>query len=212
MNRVQKEGDLGAKTTSRMERKKEETISRIVSVAVDLFNRHGLNTVTMEQIAEEADIAKGTLYNYFPSKEAIINTFLQRSFAQRNTDRVAELRQLPDTRARLTAIFTALIEGVKRQQEIFEAFMVYRLKSVMSFRPVDPSEQSGLSNLVQEVISAGQQSGELRTDLPEILLSDLFEFALIEAIKPLYLQPETYDQNQAIANSIDLFMNGAKTQ
>lgn len=198
------------KSDSRMERKKEETHNRIITAAVGLFNQRGLEAVTMEQIAEAADIAKGTLYNYFPAKEAIISAYLQRSFAERNDDRLSRLRQLPDTRARLTHVFRFLLEGVQAQKEVFEAFMVYRMKQVISFRPTPEGEQTGLTGLAREIISLGQQSGELRGDLPAKLLEELFEFALIETIKPFFLQPEDFDLEKSIANCVDLFINGAK--
>lgn len=197
------------KSAGRVERKKEETHNRIINVAVDLFHQQGLDATTMEQIAEVADVAKGTLYHYFPSKEAIINAFLQRSFRERNGDRIAQLRALPDTRARLVHVFTLLVDGVRAQKEIFERYMVYRMKQVLSFRP-EEGERSGLLALAQEIIRLGQAGGDLRSDLPEEMLEDLFEFALIEAFKPFYLKPETYDARASIERCVDLFINGAK--
>jgi AcrR family transcriptional regulator len=194
----------------RIDRKKEDTQNKIIAVAVSLFNLSGVESVTMEQIADAVDIAKGTLYNYFPSKEAIIDKYLQRTFQDRNEDRIARLRQLPDTRTRLTAVFSLLIEGVQRQKQIFEAFMVYRMKKVISFHPIDEGEQTGLSLLIHEIIKLGQQNMELRSDLPDTLLEGLFEFALIEAIKPLYLHPGKFDQDQSIKQSVDLFLRGAQ--
>lgn len=44
-----------------------------MAAAMALIRAYGFEETTMEQIAEEADIAKGTLYNYFPAKEAIIS-------------------------------------------------------------------------------------------------------------------------------------------
>ena len=88
--------------------------------------------------------------------------------------------------------------------------MVYRMKQVTSFHPVAEKEQTGLSLLIHEIITLGQQSHELRSDLDEDLLAGLFEYALIAAIKPLYLQPEAYDQDKSIRQSVDLFLNGAK--
>ncbi len=199
---------MDLKTESRMERKKEETHNKIINVAVELFNQHGLETVTMERIAEAVDIAKGTLYNYFSSKEAIIDAYLQRTFRERNDDRLAQLRQLRDTRSRLTHLLSLLTEGVQAQKQIFEAYMVFRMKQVISFRPVE-GEQSGLTNLVREIIALGQKNHELRTDLPVELLEDLFEFTVIEAIKPLYLEPERFDQRESIERCVDLFLNGA---
>lgn len=194
----------------RIDRKKEETRHKIIAVAVDLFNTSGLEAVTMEQIAQVADIAKGTLYNYYPSKDAIINAYLQNSFQDRNDDRLEKLRSLPDTRARLTAVLSFLIDGVQRQKEIFEAFMVYRMKKVISFDPADAGEQTGLSHLIHEIIKLGQQNHELRADLPDVLLEGLFEYALIAAIKPFYLQPETYVKEKAIVQSVDIFLRGTQ--
>ena len=117
---------------------------------------------------------------------------------------------MPDTRSRLASVFSVLIEGVQRQKQIFEIFMVYRMKRVISFDPVEEKEQSGLSLLIREVIHLGQKNNELRTDLPETMLEGLFEFALIEAIKPLFLQPQHFEQEKSINQSIEIFLNGAK--
>ena len=46
-----------------------------VDVTVPLLSK----TYTMDQIAEEVDISKGTLYNYFPFKESIISEYWQKS-------------------------------------------------------------------------------------------------------------------------------------
>ncbi len=197
------------KVDTRTDRKKEETLKKIITVAVKLFNLHGLELVTMEQIANEVDIAKGTLYNYFPSKESIINAFLQRSFQERNADRLGQLRQLPDTRSRLHHVFSLLAEGVQRQPQIFEAFMIYRMKQIISFHPIEGGEQTGLSLLIHEIIVLGQKNNELRTDLPEDLLGGLFEYALIAAIKPFYVQPENFNPKKSIEQSVELFLNGA---
>ena len=197
------------KESLRMARKKDTSRRKMIAAAVGLFNRHGLEAVTMDQIAEAADVARGTLYNYFPSRDAIVHAYLQQTFQDRSQDRIAQLRLLPDTRSRLVYIFTVLVEGVRRQGEIFEAFMVYRLKQVTSLRPPAEQEQTGLSLLIHEIIALGQQSGELRSDLDEEMLAGLFEYTLIAAIKPLYLQPDRYDQFKSIHYSVDLFLNGA---
>jgi len=88
--------------------------------------------------------------------------------------------------------------------------MVYRMKKVISFDPVDAGEQTGLSHLIHEIIKLGQQNHELRADLPDVLLEGLFEYALIAAIKPFYLQPETFVKETAIEQSVDIFLRGTQ--
>src|SRR5260370_27273969 len=57
---------------SRRERKKEETKERIVQAAFALFRKRGVAATTVEEICERADVAKGTFFNYFPRKEAVV--------------------------------------------------------------------------------------------------------------------------------------------
>lgn len=194
---------------SRVERKKEETKMKIINVALQLFKRQGFDATTMEQIAEVVDIAKGTLYNYFPVKEAILNEFIQRSFRERNDERIQQLHKAADTRSRLTLILDELIRGVQAEKEIFEKYFIYRIKNMIALRP-DESEKSGIELLATEIIQLGQKNAEIRNDLPLDLLLGLFEFAFIKIAQQFYLGPEKFKAGEAIEQSVDLFMNGAK--
>lgn len=51
---------------------KEETRGRILTAARHLFLRKGFEVATTREIAGRAKIAAGTLFNYFPNKEAIV--------------------------------------------------------------------------------------------------------------------------------------------
>ncbi|HXR16016.1 MAG TPA: TetR/AcrR family transcriptional regulator [Terriglobales bacterium] len=59
--------------------KSEETRERILKAALTLFHERGFEAATMRDVAEEADVATGAAYYYFPSKEAIILDFYRRS-------------------------------------------------------------------------------------------------------------------------------------
>lgn len=194
---------------SRVERRKEETKLKIVTVAVGLFKEQGIDETTMEQVAEVADIAKGTLYNYFPSKEAIISEYVQQAFQKRKTGRFKELEALPDTRTRVTLIFTELMKGVQEQKELFERYLTFRMQTMVAFHR-KAREASGFNLLVKKIVELGQETGDIRTDLPLGLLEDFLEFAFIESVKPLYTEPERYDAHESIARCVDLFMNGVK--
>ncbi len=51
---------------------KETTRRKILAAALDLFRTIGFDATTTREIAKHADIATGTLFNYFPTKEAIV--------------------------------------------------------------------------------------------------------------------------------------------
>jgi AcrR family transcriptional regulator len=58
--------------SSRLARRQAATRARIVAVAARRFAREGLEGVRLDEVADQADVARGTLYNYFPSKESLV--------------------------------------------------------------------------------------------------------------------------------------------
>jgi AcrR family transcriptional regulator len=62
--------------------KSEETRQRILRAALKLFQERGFDAATMRDIAEEAGMATGAAYYYFPSKDAIVMEFYRQSSAQ----------------------------------------------------------------------------------------------------------------------------------
>jgi len=204
---ISKEVPIG----SRIDRKKEETKQKIITVTMELFKVQGVDATTMEQIAREVDIAKGTLYNYFPVKEAIISEYIQRSFKERNSERILQFSQMPDTRSRMISILSTLMEGVQKEKEIFEKYFVYQIQNMLSLSR-DAGFKSGMKLLAQEIIVLGQQSGEIRSDLPFDILVALFEFVFVEVAQEFYKQPENFNACETIESCVDLFMNGAKKE
>lgn len=57
----------------RRERERLQHKDEILSAALKLFSEKGFHNVSMQEIATEAEFATGTLYNFFPSKEALFD-------------------------------------------------------------------------------------------------------------------------------------------
>jgi len=60
---------------------KLDTRARILGAAIELFGRDGWQATTTKSLAEAARIASGTLFNYFPTKEAIAAALAQETLA-----------------------------------------------------------------------------------------------------------------------------------
>jgi AcrR family transcriptional regulator len=59
-------------TVGLRERKKEATREALIQGAYQLFEARGFDAVTIDQLAERADISRRTFFRYFPTKEAIV--------------------------------------------------------------------------------------------------------------------------------------------
>jgi AcrR family transcriptional regulator len=55
---------------------------RILETADRLFYLQGIRAIGVDTIAAEIGISKRTLYNHFPSKDALISAYLERRFVQ----------------------------------------------------------------------------------------------------------------------------------
>ena len=64
-------------TMKRKEREKEARKQAILYAAGRVFSRKSYHEATLEEIAEEAELAKGTLYNYYRDKQDIFASLLQ---------------------------------------------------------------------------------------------------------------------------------------
>ncbi|MGF6433969.1 TetR/AcrR family transcriptional regulator [Bradyrhizobium sp. Pha-3] len=61
---------------------KQTMKERILETADKLFYLQGIRAIGVDTIAAEIGISKRTLYNHFPSKDALIEAYLQRRFVQ----------------------------------------------------------------------------------------------------------------------------------
>ena len=72
--------DTQAETESRRTRHKERTRRRLIEAGEHLFRTRGFDGTTIEDIAGGADVAKGTFFNYFESKEWLLGEILHERF------------------------------------------------------------------------------------------------------------------------------------
>ncbi|OUD08313.1 hypothetical protein BVC71_14165 [Marivivens niveibacter] len=74
------------------QRRKEARPSEIIAAAVELWKERGFAATRLEDIAKGAGIAKGTVYRYFPSKEAVFEAAVEEQIASTTMGRADDLR------------------------------------------------------------------------------------------------------------------------
>jgi len=84
----------------------EARANQILEQTADLIQREGLAAVSMERLARDVGISKGLVYNYFPSRDALLAALLKREQDQLRDRGMAE--------ALAAETLEALIEGTTR--------------------------------------------------------------------------------------------------
>ena len=70
-----------ARSTSRQQRRTDQTRARLLDAATELFITHGYDALTLGDVTERADLGTGTLYLHFRDKRALYEGVVRRVLA-----------------------------------------------------------------------------------------------------------------------------------
>ena len=105
---------------SRRERRVAARKAQIIEAAAEVFSRQGYEHTTTKQIAETADLAEGTLYNYFANKRDLLIAVAQ-DFAQDVTNALAQTKAT-SMEAVMAELLTARFRS-GRERRLFMLFL-----------------------------------------------------------------------------------------
>jgi len=96
---------------------------QLLEAAVRLCATRGFDAVSVDAIAREAGLAKGTVYLYFPNKQAILDAALQRySILPETKELLESFRGVPPSEA-IPEIVRALWRGLRQRAELIGIFL-----------------------------------------------------------------------------------------
>ncbi|MET3420459.1 MULTISPECIES: TetR/AcrR family transcriptional regulator [Variovorax] len=195
----------------RRERRRAQTLDSVATIAMQLFEANGYNATTMEQIALQADVAKGTLYNHFPTKEAILAHWVHMELAA-DTQRLGRLIEKPGSfEARLMQLLEASAEWSERYRAYLLDYFRFRFLNIEDELDTARAREGprDLAGLFALLIEQAQQDGTLRTDLPAGHLASLLHHLYFGALMRWLTQPGLVlgDEFAAI---VEIFVSGAR--
>ena len=114
----------------RKEREKEQRKQEIITAAEKVFNKRGIDHATMDDVAEQAELSKATLYLYFSSKDEIYSAIFSKSQEKLFKSIKNATDQLSDTKDKITAFISTFISFQKKNPDYFEAFFYFLIRDV----------------------------------------------------------------------------------
>ena len=163
--------------------KQEDTKKRILEKALELFSAQGYDAVSVGEIAKAAGIKAPSLYNHFPSKQAIFDAIVENTAAQYETDTGKIHIHVQDVAKDIPA-FTEVTEEAlfEKVRQIFEYSLhnevISRFRRMMTIEQFRSTQLAALyskryvdrmlvyhANIFRSLIAAG----EIRKEDPEVL-------------------------------------------
>ncbi len=194
---------------SRRERKKASVRSKIIDTAIELFGKHGIDQVTIEHIADVADLGKGTLYNYFKTKEDIVVAYMVEK-EQAIQENMADIASAPGTLAEVLTKYVQQEFRMKRKYHKFvRVFLAQMFARTEQFLPAMVEMQESIDTNLSALFSRVGERGLLRKDVPLPELIMIFKTIQLGLTALWAVEgPPFHITNQLIGQEIRLFCEG----
>jgi AcrR family transcriptional regulator len=198
-------------TLTRRERKKRETRRRIYSAAFELFRENGFEETTIEEIADRADVGKGTVFNYFPHKTAFLAAIFE-DWVNRIIEEIGPAEEWTgSTRGKLEQLFFFLANNSAQSPELFRKAIFEHLRSIPEEdgRLKAPATMHEFLAMIRTVIRRGQDTGDVRADLDPKHAAALVESAVFKTIVIWLMEGGSLeDLHEEMSAKLDIIFDG----
>lgn len=154
-----------------IDRKQKEKLQRynaILDAAEKILRQNGLNSLNIELVAKETELAKGTLYLYFKSKEELLGALSvkSRKLLLKQFQKVTKTVENPIQK--LKAICNASFDFYKKYPFYFELIAIYEVNNKLEETEEIQSSINNLIQFVTEITIDAKKQGLLNTNLDPV--------------------------------------------
>lgn len=181
-------------------REKSDRKEEILTVASELFMKKGYDGTSMADILREVDIAKGTLYYHFPSKEAILDAMIERVNQQifSKAEQIAGQKDIPLKERLIQTVLALRVENengsIKEEIHKPQNALLHQKSQILCLK--------WMTNLLTGLFEEGVSSGEFHIRYPREAAKMIILFGMF-ALDEEYLPQEEDRMEDMISGFID---------
>ena len=180
----------------------------ILRAATRVFARNGYFNSKVADIAREADVADGTVYLYFKSKEEILHSIFDQNMAEAIAAGRVLIEKLRDPGEKLRRIATLHLERLGADRDLAVVFQVELRGSTKFMQEFSAAGFAEYLGLLRQTFEEGQRSGVFRKDLNAKLVSKILFGALDEMATNWIISKRKYKLEPMAEVVMDVFLNG----
>ena len=207
--------------TERREREKKQRRNDIINAAEHLFFKSGINNVTMEDVAKDAEYSKGTLYLYFKNKEDLHWAISQRAIELMRKYMEKAIDEKASGLTNLFNIGQAYIEFSRKEKNYFNVLMYFEGKDLSKLN-IDKSQfttdfHASPVDILLKIVKAGINDGSIISDLSVESLSIALWAQLMGILLIVNKKKEIFEifdtsKEDILKNHFSIILNGIKSK
>ncbi len=165
------------------ERQKLRRRDRIFRTAIHLFREKGFHQTTATDIAKASHVSRGTFFNYYAYKEAVLLDFGAQLLSELRGQALAELRRGDPPLEVLRRLWERLAEISERERVLLSP-LAYELLNPDPARAKAAFEALPLGDLIAEILRPLRERGQLREDMSlERISRSIADVYLLSALR-----------------------------
>ncbi len=169
--------DADGRRRSLRERQRQEREELILRAAEEVLLEKGYHSTSIDEIAARVGIAKGTVYLHFASKEALVFALLMRGMQKLIQEINVIIAMKRSARSRLEDILRYVhgelfSEHFQLLYALYESMTARQL--ILEKKEYVQSQWEQVAAQITALIDEGKASGELKQEIPTIILTNAF--------------------------------------
>lgn len=182
---------------------------RIVLAAMEIFSEKPYHRVTMEEISGRAGVGKGTIYEYFRSKDSLFADVADFGFNMYLSELSSSIKPYKTATEQLRALFSAHLRFVERHVHAARLLSKESRATHPGMKQAVESYRKKLVDLLSEIIRLGVDLREFRpadVDLMAQILVGTLTSLWIHAL--LIDEPDFHNTEATVEELVHFFLKG----
>ena len=162
-------------TKERKERERKRRKDQILNAAISLIEEQGFEKTTMDEIADRAELSKGTLYLYFKDKSTLHHAIKKRGLSSLHTHFLEIIQEDKKGAELVKNMMTTFLEFITEHASFTQAMMIYEQSNKSQPNEHQVVEdcrhlKNELLMLIVRSIQIGIQDGSIKTEMaPKVI-------------------------------------------
>ena len=190
----------------RREQAKLERRERIYEAALSLFRAQGYDSTTVDQITRHAGLAKGTFFNYFPTKDAVLRYLGTREIGRLGSSAMSNGTGRGTAIGKLKRLMAALATNLEQDRTLVS--LIFRKGVTAPDLLAGDAGGFSLQPIASLLIRQAQYNGEVNRDLDPDGMAAALDALYLQQLVRWCESTRPYPLTERLTGIVDLLLFG----
>ncbi|MCX8119029.1 MAG: TetR/AcrR family transcriptional regulator [Desulfobacterota bacterium] len=188
--------------------KKDLKRQLIIEAAIEVFSKNNFQNSTISQIAQRANVAEGTIYQYFKNKEDLFFSIPVEKTKEFCKELELHLQGITGAVNKIRKFIWYYLYFFKTNPDYGRTLMLEMRVNKGFAKTMAYDSFKNLTGRILEIIQEGQEEGAIRKDVNIYILRHLILGILEHIVTRWLLKGETYDLLEHYSEVSDVVLQG----